>query len=58
MASNASMAMGGIVWGALATFRSVDFALHAASIALLISLPLLFRFSIDVIQGPNVKTTP
>jgi len=58
MASNASMAMGGIVWGALATFRSVDFTLHAASISLLISLPLLFRFSIDVIQGPNVKASP
>lgn len=57
MASNGSTALGGIVWGALATFRSVEFALHVASISLLVSLPLLFRFSIDIIQGPDVKAT-
>jgi MFS family permease len=51
MASNASMAMGGIVWGALAAFKGLEFTLHAGSILLLISLPLLFRFSIDVVQG-------
>lgn len=51
MASNASMAIGGIVWGALAAFKGLEFALHAGPILLLISLPLLFRFSIDVVQG-------
>jgi hypothetical protein len=51
MASNASMALGGIVWGALAAFKGLEFTLHAGSILLLISLPLLFRFSIDVVQG-------
>ena len=50
MASNASMALGGIVWGASATLMDLSFTLHAASISLLISLPLLFRFSIDVVQ--------
>ena len=50
MASNGSMAIGGIVWGALAAFKGLEFTLHAASISLLISLPLLFRFSIDVVQ--------
>jgi MFS family permease len=50
MASNGSMAIGGIVWGALATLEGLEFTLHAASISLLISLPLLFRFSIDVVQ--------
>jgi hypothetical protein len=48
MASSGSTAIGGIVWGALAAFRSLEFTLHTASISLLISLPLLFRFSIDV----------
>lgn len=50
MASNGSMAIGGIVWGALAAFKSSEFTLHTASISLLISLPLLFRFSIDAVQ--------
>jgi MFS family permease len=50
MASNGSMAIGGIVWGALAAFKSVEFTLHSASILLLVSVPLLFRFSIDVVQ--------
>ena len=50
MASNGSMAIGGIVWGALAAFKGLEFTLHTASISLLISLPLLFRFSIDVVQ--------
>jgi hypothetical protein len=45
------MALGGIVWGALAAFKGLEFTLHAGSILLLISLPLLFRFSIDVAQG-------
>jgi predicted MFS family arabinose efflux permease len=51
MASNASMALGGIVWGVLAAFKGLEFTLHAGSILLLFSLPLLFRFSIDVVQG-------
>ena len=50
VASNASMAIGGIVWGASAAFNGLEFTLHTASILLLISLPLLFRFSIDAVQ--------
>jgi hypothetical protein len=51
IASNWSMAIGGIVWGALAAFKGLEFTLQTASILLLVSLPLLFRFSIDVVQG-------
>ena len=47
MVSNGSMAIGGIIWGAAATFYGLDSALHGASILLLFSLPLLFRLSID-----------
>jgi hypothetical protein len=47
MASNASMAIGGIVWGTSATVNGLEFTLHIASVLLLISLPLLFWFSID-----------
>jgi len=47
MVSNGSMAIGGILWGAAATFYGLDWALHGASILLLFSLPLLFRLSID-----------
>jgi MFS family permease len=56
MASNASMALGGIVWGASATLQDLSFTLHAASISLLISVPLLFRFSIDIVQKPVSET--
>jgi MFS family permease len=56
MASNASMALGGVVWGASATWKDLPFTLHAASISLLISLPLLFRFSIDVVQRRPSET--
>jgi len=51
MASNASMAIGGIVWGASATVNGLEFTLHIASVLLLISLPLLFWFSIDAVRG-------
>ncbi len=51
MASNASSAIGGVVWGAAATYFGLDITLHGASILLLITLPLRFRFSIDVIKG-------
>jgi predicted MFS family arabinose efflux permease len=51
MASNASMALGGIVWGASATVNGLEFTLHASSVLLLISLPLLFWFSIDAVKG-------
>ena len=50
VASNGSMAHGGIVWGALAAFKSLEFTLHTASISLLISLPLRFWFFIDLVQ--------
>ena len=56
MASNASMALGGIIWGASATLQDLSFTLHAASISLLISLPLLFWFSIDLVQKPVSET--
>ena len=48
MVSNGSMAVGGIVWGASAAVNGFEFTLHASSILLLISLPWLLRFSIDV----------
>jgi MFS family permease len=50
MVSSGSMAIGGIVWGAAATFYGLDWALHGASILLLCSLPLLFRLSIDFVH--------
>jgi predicted MFS family arabinose efflux permease len=50
MASNASAAIGGIVWGAAANFFGLEFTLHGASILLLITLPLRFRLSINVIK--------
>jgi Transmembrane secretion effector len=50
MVSSGSMAIGGIVWGAAATFYGLDWALHGASILLLFSLPLLFRLSIDFVH--------
>ena len=56
MSSNASTALGGIIWGASATLKDLAFTLHAASISLLISLPLLFRFSIDVVHKPVSET--
>ena len=43
------------VWGALAAFEGLEFTLHTASILLLVSLPLLFRFSIDVIQALGLE---
>ena len=45
IASNGSTAIGGIVWGALAAFKGLEFTLHTASILLLISLPLLSGLS-------------
>jgi MFS family permease len=51
MASNASSAIGGLVWGAAATFIGLEITLHGASILLLITLPLRFRWSINVIKG-------
>ncbi len=51
MASNATSAIGGLVWGAAATYLGLEFTLHGASILLLITLPLRFRFSIDSIKG-------
>jgi MFS family permease len=56
MASSGSTAIGGIVWGALAAFKGLEFTLHTASISLLISLPLLFRFSIDVVHRHGSET--
>jgi MFS family permease len=50
MVSNGGMAIGGILWGAAATFYGLDWALHGASILLLFSLPLLFRLSIDFVH--------
>ncbi len=51
MASNATSAIGGLVWGAAATYLGLEFTLHGASILLLITLPLRFRLSINVIKG-------
>lgn len=51
MASNASIAIGGIVWGASATVNGLEFTLHIASVLLLISLPLFFLFPIGAVKG-------
>jgi MFS family permease len=51
MTSNASMAIGGAGWGVIAALNGVEFTLHTASIVLLVSISLLFRFSIDAVQG-------
>ena len=58
IASNWSMAIGGIAWGALAAFEGLEFTLHTVSILLLVSLPLLFRFSIEVVQGLGLELAP
>ncbi|HEY5742951.1 MAG TPA: MFS transporter [Terrimicrobiaceae bacterium] len=50
MVSNGSMAIGGIVWGVSTAVNGSEFTLHASSILLLVTLPLLLRFSIDVVQ--------
>jgi hypothetical protein len=47
-----------MIWGALAAFKGLEFTLHTASILLLVSLPLLFRFSIDVVQGRGLELAP
>ena len=46
--SNAGLVAGGLLWGAMPDHYGIDTTLHAASIALLSSLPLLFCFSIDL----------
>lgn len=46
------------VWGALAAFEGFEFTLHTASILPLVSLPLLFRFSIDVVQWLGLELAP
>jgi hypothetical protein len=50
MVSNGSMAIGGIVWGVSTAVNGSEFTLHASSILLLVTLPSLLRFSIDVVQ--------
>jgi MFS family permease len=45
--SNAGLVAGGLLWGAMPDHYGIEPTLHAASITLLSSLPLLFCLSID-----------
>jgi predicted MFS family arabinose efflux permease len=45
--SNGGMVAGGLLWGTMPDRYGINATLHAASIALLCSLPLLFWLSID-----------
>ena len=53
--SNGGMVAGGLLWGTMPDRYGIDSTLHAASIALLCSLPLLFWLSIDF-HGASVGT--
>jgi MFS family permease len=53
--SNAGLVVGGLLWGAMPDRYGIDTTLHAASIALLSSLPLLFCLSIDL-KGVNATS--
>jgi MFS family permease len=46
--ANGGLVIGGLVWGMMPDRYGIDTTLHAASIALLCSLPLLFWLSIDL----------
>jgi MFS family permease len=48
--SNAGLVAGGLLWGAMPDHYGIEPTLHAASIILLSSLPLLFCLSIDFQQ--------
>lgn len=53
--SNAGLVVGGLLWGAMPDRYGIDTTLHAASIALLSSLPFLFCLSIDL-KGVNATS--
>jgi MFS family permease len=58
MVSQGGIALGGLVWGGLAATLGVKFALLAAALFLLFSLPLAFPLSIDFTQQLNLESAP
>jgi len=57
--SNGGMVAGGLLWGTMPDRYGIDSTLHAASIALLCSLPLLFWLSIDFKEASGgAKSNP
>ncbi|MBV9492147.1 MAG: MFS transporter [Verrucomicrobia bacterium] len=58
MVSQGGMALGGLVWGGLASWVGVDFALLAAALLLLFSLGLAVPLSIDFAAGLNTEPAP
>ena len=58
MVSQGGMALGGVIWGALASGAGVHFALVCAALLLLFSLSLAFPLSIDFTHQLNLDPAP
>jgi MFS family permease len=58
MVSQGGMALGGVIWGALASGAGVHFALICAALLLLFSLSLAFPLSIDFTHQLNLDPAP
>jgi MFS family permease len=58
MVSQGGIALGGLIWGGLAATMGVKFALLAAALFLLFSLPLAFPLSIDFTRALNLDPAP
>jgi len=58
MVSQGGIALGGLIWGGLAATAGVQFALLAAALLLLFSLPLAFPFSIDFTRQLDLEPAP
>jgi MFS family permease len=58
MVSQGGIALGGLIWGGLAATAGVQFALLAAALLLLFSLPLAFPLSIDFTRQLDLEPAP
>ncbi|MBV9274507.1 MAG: MFS transporter [Verrucomicrobia bacterium] len=58
MVSQGGLALGGLIWGAVAAFVSLDFALISAALFLLFSLSLAIPLSIDFTKRLNLDPAP
>ncbi|HZC34652.1 MAG TPA: MFS transporter [Chthoniobacterales bacterium] len=58
MVSQGGIALGGLIWGGLAATAGVQFALLAAALLLLFSLPLAFPLSIDFTRRLDLEPAP
>ena len=47
MSGSGAMALGGVIWAAVATAAGLENAVHIAAISLLLSLPLRVLWSLD-----------